>query len=186
MGIQIVVGDTGIEVSGQKNRRASPQKPKKPGNDEFDFWAFHVEQQLYIGLANYGIALLPLSIANFIKTGLDWTTLSNILYSNELLYASIVVGVLYFIDFISNTIKIDSKRYYAIYNFIWLSYGGFAALGVVINIMYILKDDIITIFPFIFEYKSHIIPIYGLLPFVFLVLQSLLNYWASLKIGKEN
>lgn len=186
MGNQIVLGETGIDVSGKCVGWNSLRRPKKPEKEKVKFWTFHLIQQLYIGFANYGIAIIPILIANFMKTGLNTDTFSEVLFSNELFYASIVVGVLYFIDFINNTKKIKSRIYYAIYNFVLIAYGILLAFGVVINVMYILKDDIRGIFPFIFENRSIIILVCLILPFIFLMIQSYLNYWEALNKREEN
>ena len=119
------------------------------------------------------------------KTGLNTDMVSQVLFSDELFYASVVVGVLYFIDFINNTKKIKSRIYYAIYNFVLIAYGILLAFGVVMNVMYLLKDDINGIFPFIFENRSIIILVCLILPFIFLMVQSALNYWETVNKREE-
>ncbi|WP_304749736.1 hypothetical protein [Dubosiella newyorkensis] len=185
MGKKIVLGDTGINVSGKCVGWNSSRSPRSPRNEKVKFWTFHLIQQLYIGLANYGIAIIPILIANFMKTGLNTDMVSQVLFSDELFYASVVVGVLYFIDFINNTKKIKSRIYYAIYNFVLIAYGILLAFGVVMNVMYLLKDDINGIFPFIFENRSIIILVCLILPFIFLMVQSALNYWETVNKREE-
>ncbi|WP_300922117.1 hypothetical protein [uncultured Dubosiella sp.] len=181
MGNRIILGQTGIDVSGKSIERNGPGKPRKQKRDKIEFWDFHFIQQIFLGLANYGIAIFPVVIVCFMQFGFDRKGIVTVLSSNELFYASCVVCCLYLIDFISFKQKKYRKGYYIQYNIFLSMYLGILGLGLVINVMYVVNtgnntSDMISAFRNIFDNKLGIVICWALFPFCILFLQRALYY----------
>ena len=140
------------------------------------FFSFDYIKDIFVGGANYLIAIFPVLFVSFSYYGFSKNFWKLITSSNELFYASCIVCFFYFLDLTSMK-KPDSNRvFYCFYYILFTVELGFILIGLASNIQFtfsIIKTapNINEMIPFLHKNKNQMIIAWAIIPFVFLTIQ---------------